>query len=103
MRERVLTDLTERRQELERQIGDLRGTRAKLVDAYEAVERALGQATNLMAQETPVRVPVPPSVDRARRPRSTTTAPTTTAPEGDSEPVDAAPVTDTVDVVAEPE
>jgi len=40
LRERVLTDLSERRQELERQISDLRGTRGKLVDAYETVERA---------------------------------------------------------------
>jgi DivIVA domain-containing protein len=55
LRERVLTDLSERRQELERQISDLRGTRGKLVDAYETVERALSEATNLMAQETPMR------------------------------------------------
>ena len=57
LRERVLTDLSERRQELERQISDLRGTRGKLVDAYETVERALSEATNLMAQETPMRGP----------------------------------------------
>ena len=42
LRERVLADLNERRQELERQIADLRGGRGKLVETYELVERALG-------------------------------------------------------------
>jgi len=63
LRERVLTDLTDRRSELERQIGDLRAARGKLVDAFETVERALGQATTLMAQETPMRVSAAPVVD----------------------------------------
>ena len=44
LRERVLADLDERRQELERQIADLRAGRGKLVETYELVERALGQA-----------------------------------------------------------
>ena len=108
MRERVLTDLSERRQELERQIGDLRGTRAKLVDAYETVERALGQATNLMAQETPMRVSVVPPVAE----------PATTAADADDDapadatddspsarepaPVDSTPASDEVAEVAEP-
>ena len=41
LRERVLADLNERRQELERQIGELRAGRGKLVETYELVERAL--------------------------------------------------------------
>jgi DivIVA domain-containing protein len=61
MRERVLADLSERRQELERQINDLRAGRGKLVDAYETVERALGQVTQLMAQETPLRAAPTPA------------------------------------------
>jgi DivIVA domain-containing protein len=61
MRERVLSDLSERRQELERQINDLRAGRGKLVDAYETVERALGQVTQLMAQETPLRAAPTPA------------------------------------------
>jgi hypothetical protein len=61
MRERVLADLSERRQELERQINDLRAGRGKLVDAYETVERALGQVTQLMAHETPLRAAPTPA------------------------------------------
>ena len=41
LRERVLGDLNERRQELERQIAELRAGRGKLVETYELVERAL--------------------------------------------------------------
>jgi DivIVA domain-containing protein len=52
LRERVLTDLSERRAELERQIADLRGGRGKLVEAYEFVDRALAQVTHLITEET---------------------------------------------------
>jgi DivIVA domain-containing protein len=104
MRERVLTDLSERRQELERQIGDLRGTRGKLVDAYEAVERALGQATNLMAQETPVRVAVtPPVADAATVVAETDDdAPDDAPPAGDPAPVDPTPRSEPADEVGAP-
>jgi hypothetical protein len=59
LRERVLADLEERRQELERQIADLRAGRSKLVETYELVERALGHAARVMAEEpsTPPEVP----------------------------------------------
>jgi DivIVA domain-containing protein len=99
MRERVLTDLTERRAELERQVGDLRATRAKLVDAYETVERALGQATNLMAQETPMRAPVvatTPDVDASDG------TPADDTPVDDT-PADDAPVGAPVDAAPAPE
>ena len=59
LRERVLADLSERRQELERQVAELRSSRGKLVDAYELVERTLGQATKLMEQETPLQRATP--------------------------------------------
>lgn len=59
LRERVLTDLTERRAELERQVTELRSGRGRLVETYQAVERALLQATRLMADEP---VLPPPSV-----------------------------------------
>jgi DivIVA domain-containing protein len=63
LRERVLADLEERRQELERQIADLRGGRGKLVETYELVERALAHAARVMAEEpsTPPEVPAAPS------------------------------------------
>ncbi|MEX2100665.1 MAG: DivIVA domain-containing protein, partial [Acidimicrobiia bacterium] len=67
LRERVLSDLSERRQELERQIADLRSSRGKLVDAYELVERALSQATKLMEQETPIQRATP-VIDTAPEP-----------------------------------
>jgi DivIVA domain-containing protein len=51
LRERVLTDLNERRGDLERQIAELRAARGKLVEAYEIVERALSQAHRTMAEE----------------------------------------------------
>ncbi len=59
LRERVLADLEARRQELERQIADLRAGRGKLVETYELVERALGHAARVMAEEpsTPPDVP----------------------------------------------
>ena len=69
LRERVLGDLDERRQELERQIGDLRAGRGKLVETYQLVERALAQATRLMAEEPSA----PPDERRARRGRRTPT------------------------------
>jgi DivIVA domain-containing protein len=63
LRERVLADLEERRQELERQVADLRGGRGKLVETYELVERALAHAARVMAEEpsTPPEVPAAPS------------------------------------------
>src|SRR5690349_14704147 len=66
LRERVLGDLETRRQELERQIGELRGSRGKLVETYELVERALAHAARVMSEEpsTPPEVPtVAPSDD----------------------------------------
>ena len=41
LRERVLADLDRASAELERQIGELRAGRGKLVETYELVERAL--------------------------------------------------------------
>ncbi len=78
LRERVLADLEARRQELERQIADLRAGRGKLVETYELVERALGHAARVMAEEpsTPPDVPaadVPVAdVPRLMSPRPTT-------------------------------
>jgi len=81
VRERVLTDLTERRQELERQINELRSGRGRLVETYQVVERALMQATRLMAEEPP-----PPS------PTPTASAPDADAPTAPSSvPADAPP------------
>ncbi len=80
LRERVLADLEERRQELERQITDLRAGRGKLVETYELVERALGHAARVMAEEpsTPPEVPaaeVPPGVTPAPEPPPTPETP----------------------------
>src|SRR5215207_1770565 len=63
LRERVLADLEERRQELEHQITELRGGRGKLVETYELVERALGHAARVMSEEpsTPPEVPAAPT------------------------------------------
>ncbi|MET0920901.1 MAG: DivIVA domain-containing protein [Acidimicrobiia bacterium] len=64
MRERVLTDLSQRRAELERQIAELRANRGRLVETYEVVERALTNAARLMADEpasAPTSASVPPS------------------------------------------
>jgi DivIVA domain-containing protein len=62
MRERVLTDLSERRADLERQISELRSGRGKLIEVYEVVERALVQATRTMAEEPPVVASAPAGV-----------------------------------------
>ena len=80
LRERVLGDLNERRQELERQIVDLRAGRGKLVETYELVERALGHAARVMAEE-PSAPPDVPAVDGARRPTSRRPEPTPPASE----------------------
>jgi DivIVA domain-containing protein len=58
LRDRVLSDLNERRTDLERQVGELRAGRGRLVEVYELVERALVQATRTMAEE-PVQPVVP--------------------------------------------
>ena len=71
LRDRVLADMTERRADLERQIGELRTHRGKLVEVYEMVERTLMQATRAIADESPMpppgpTPPAPPeSADRA--------------------------------------
>lgn len=59
LRERVLGDLNERRQELERQITELRSGRGKLVETYELVERALTHAARVMAEEPSAAPDVP--------------------------------------------
>src|SRR5690349_17547678 len=59
LRERVLADLEERRGELERQITELRAGRGKLVETYELVERALGHAARVMAEEPATTPEVP--------------------------------------------
>jgi DivIVA domain-containing protein len=65
LRERVLTDLEERRKELETQIGELRAGRGKLVETYELVERALGHAARVMAEEPSTPPDVPADVPAA--------------------------------------
>jgi DivIVA domain-containing protein len=88
LRERVLTDLEERRKELERQIAELRAGRGKLVETYELVERALGHAARVMAEEpsTPPDVPeaphAPETADDAAHepPAASDAAPTAAAP-----------------------
>ena len=76
LRERVLADLEQRRQELERQVADLRAGRGKLVETYELVERALGHAARVMAEEpsTPPEVPAAPAPDSAPAPDDEPTA-----------------------------
>jgi DivIVA domain-containing protein len=61
LRERVLADLNERRQELEHQIGDLRAGRGKLVETYELVERALAHASRVIAEEPSTAPEIPPA------------------------------------------
>src|SRR3954449_3906284 len=80
LRERVLTDLNERRQELERQVADLRAGRGKLVETYELVERALAHAGRIMAEEPSIapEVPALPDVPVAEVPAIE--APTTETP-----------------------
>ena len=65
LRERVLTDLNERRTDLERQIGELRASRGKLVEVYELLERVLLQATRTIAEEPAMPAPsvAPPTSD----------------------------------------
>ncbi len=63
MRERVLTDLNERRTDLERQIGELRSNRTRLVDVYAVVERALAQAQRTIADEPPLPAATAPVVE----------------------------------------
>jgi hypothetical protein len=92
LRERVLADLEERRQELDRQVTDLRAGRGKLVETYELVERALGHAARVMAEEpsTPPEVPAA-EVPAAEVPAAETPAPAaeTPAPAAESEPAPA--------------
>lgn len=78
LRDRVLADLEERRKELERQIGDLRAGRGKLVETYELVERALGHAARVIAEEpsTPPEVPPAPSEPAAADDEPTAASPT---------------------------
>ena len=96
LRDRVLADLTERRQELERQIGELRAGRGSLVETYQMVERALVQATRLMADE-----PAPPGSSAAHvvvgEPRAAVVvqeAPAPNAPEPDVQVAEAAAAAD---------
>jgi DivIVA domain-containing protein len=88
LRERVLADLNERRQELERQITELRAGRGRLVETYELVERALTHATRVMADEPSSPPDVPPPDERAD-----TDAPAP-APPPEEPPVASAPPTE---------
>jgi DivIVA domain-containing protein len=88
LRERVLGDLNERRQELERQITDLRAGRGKLVETYELVERALTHATRVMAEEPSSPPEVPP---------------TESAPDEPAEPAETSPTEVATPAPAEPE
>jgi len=82
LRDRVLGDLNERRQELERQIGELRGARGKLVETYEIVERALTHAARVMAEEpsTPPDVPAADAAQDSDDARAVTDEPPAVAP-----------------------
>jgi len=82
LRDRVLGDLNERRQELERQIGELRGARGKLVETYEIVERALTHAARVMAEEpsTPPDVPAADAAQDSDDARAVTDEPPAAAP-----------------------
>jgi DivIVA domain-containing protein len=82
LRERVLGDLNDRRQELERQVAELRGGRGKLVETYEIVERALTHAVRVMAEEpsTPPDVPAADAPEVAEEARVTDEPPTVAAP-----------------------
>lgn len=86
LRERVLTDLEERRQELERQVADLRAGRGKLLETYELVERALGHAARVMADEPSTAPEVPalptePAPDEAPTAAAPVPAPAARTPE----------------------
>ena len=87
LRERVLGDLNQRREELERQIADLRAGRGKLVETYELVERALTHATRVMAEE-PSSPPEVPALDTSvpDTPVPDVSAPDAPAPAGDDAP-----------------
>jgi DivIVA domain-containing protein len=89
LRERVLSDMTERRADLERQIGELRSSRSALVDVYQLVERTLEQATRTIAQEPPL--PRPPIVEPVESVRSDDDRSADDASEGDEESGDEAP------------
>jgi DivIVA domain-containing protein len=67
VRDRILQELSERRTELERQVGELRGSRGRLVEMYQAVEGVLSQATRVISEEhvptaKPPAPPTPPEV-----------------------------------------
>jgi DivIVA domain-containing protein len=109
LRERVLGDLNERRQELERQIAELRAGRGKLVETYELVERALTHAARVMAEEpsaapavpdddaAPGDAPAPPAADVPAPPAPVAPAPVEPAPSPEpASPADesAAPASD---------
>jgi DivIVA domain-containing protein len=81
LRERVLADLESRREDLERQITELRENRGKLVETYELVERALGHAARVMADE-PSAAPEVPALAPVDEPSTAPVAPvvTITAP-----------------------
>ncbi|HEX9505413.1 MAG TPA: hypothetical protein VGA62_05345, partial [Acidimicrobiia bacterium] len=76
LRERVLNDLNERREQLERQIADLRSGRGQLVETYQLLERALAHATRVMADE-PSTAPEMPATPADAEPD----VPATLAPE----------------------
>jgi DivIVA domain-containing protein len=81
LRDRVIADMTERRAELERQIGELRTNRGKLVEVYEMVERTLMQATRAIADEPPMPPagPTPPAPPESAE-RASDDAPPDVAP-----------------------
>ena len=93
MRERVLTDLNERRTDLERQIGELRSNRTRLVDVYEVVERALAQAQRTIADEPSLPAATVPAVERE---------PSDDEDDDSGAPADAAPVDDTTPTTDSP-
>ena len=82
LRERVLTDMNERRVDLERQINELRAGRGKLVEAYQVVEQAIAQATKTMMEEPSVSAP----------PETGATAPAPEADAGDERATEASSV-----------
>src|SRR4051794_3483884 len=92
LRERVIGDLNERRQELERQIADLRAGRGKLIETYELVERALAHAGRIMAAEPSV-APEVPAVEPLVSEAPATEAPATEAPATEA-PATEAPATE---------
>ncbi len=83
LRERILTDLEERRAELERQVSELRAGRGKLVETYELVERALTHAARVMAEEpsSPPEVPPLPTADDDEPPTAAAPTPAPAPPD----------------------